>query len=346
MSRSFPHLVTAAFLAALAAVLVVLNWQTISSTPEPEAATPPETAATRSQEPIAPLPQSVPQSPEFQAKAKLGQRLFSDPILSDNRTISCASCHPLGQGGMDRRRYSIGVGGALGTTNTPTVFNSGFNFTQFWDGRAATLEDQVGDPVKNPIEMASAWPEVVERLRAEPDYRAHFAGLYPEGITKASISDAIAHFERTLITPDAPFDRYLRGEYDAIDNDARQGYTLFKTYGCASCHQGVNIGGNMFQRFGVLGDYFSARGQVSTADLGRYNTTGHENDRHVFKVPSLRNVALTPPYFHDGSVERLEDAVALMARYQLGRDLSADDNRLIVAFLHTLTGRLNGEPLR
>ncbi len=328
-------------------MLVVLNWQTTSSTPTPQAFTPTEAAAGHNnQEPITPLPQNIPQSAESQAKVELGQRLFGDPILSHDHSISCASCHPLKQGGMDGRQYSAGVGGALGTANTPTVFNSGFNFTQFWDGRAATLEEQVGDPIKNPVEMASNWQEVIERLNAEPDYRARFASLYPEGITKASISDAIAHFERALITPDSPFDRYLRGEYDAIDDSARQGYALFKTFGCASCHQGVNIGGNMFQRFGVLGDYFSARGEITTTDLGRYNITGSENDRYVFKVPGLRNVAITSPYFHDGSVERLEDAVAIMARYQLGRDLSQEDSRLIVTFLHTLTGQFNGEPLR
>jgi cytochrome c peroxidase len=289
------------------------------------------------------LPRSITVSPE---KAKLGERLFNDPILSSDNTISCASCHILQLGGTDRQRTSFGVGGKRGAVNAPTVFNTAFNFAHFWDGRAATLEEQAAGPITNPVEMNMAWPEVLAKLQADPEYRADFAKVYPEGITEASVANALASYERTLITPDSPFDRYLRGEHNAIDENARRGYALFKSYGCASCHQGVNVGGNMFQRFGVMGDYFADRGNLTKADLGRYNVTGNPDDRYVFRVPSLRNVAITPPYFHDGSTEQLEEAVAIMARYQLGRELSEEDNRLIVAFLKTLTGNLDGKPLQ
>jgi cytochrome c peroxidase len=298
-----------------------------------EPVVPPE----RSNEALVPLP-PVPDLPAD--KVALGRLLFLDPRLSHDNTIACASCHDLDRGGNDGRRFSVGVGGAVGAVNAPTVLNASLNFVQFWDGRAASLEEQAAGPVHNPMEMASNWDEVVAKLRADANYRREFRRLYPEGIAPASIVDAIATFERTLTT-DSPFDRFLRGDSQAIDAKAREGYRRFKELGCASCHQGVNIGGNMFQRFGVMGDYFADRAgrqPAGSADLGRFNVTGREEDRHVFKVPSLRNVALTAPYFHDGSAPDLDHAVLIMARYQLGRELSNDDVRAIVAFLRTLTG--------
>ncbi|MCX8086167.1 MAG: cytochrome-c peroxidase [Rhodocyclaceae bacterium] len=279
------------------------------------------------------------------AKVALGERLFKEPRLSRDNSLACASCHRLEAGGVDHRPVSIGVGGAVGNINAPTVFNSALQFAQFWDGRAATLEEQAAGPVHNPVEMASNWEQVIAKLSADEGYRQAFAALYPDGITAANIVDAIATFERTLITPNARFDRFLRGEQEALTALELKGWQRFRELGCASCHQGRLLGGNMFQKFGVLRDYFSGR-PITAADLGRYNVTRREEDRHVFKVPSLRNVALTAPYFHDASAADLPQAVAVMGRHQLGRDLSHEDIEAIVAFLHTLTGEWRGKPLQ
>ena len=288
-------------------------------------------------EPLSPLPRSVEVNPR---KAALGRRLFHDPRLSADDTISCAHCHPIERGGADGLRRSAGIGGALGALNTPTVLNSHFNFKQFWDGRAATLEAQVEGPIHDPAEMGSSWEQVIGKLSADAAYLTRFSELYGAPPNQAAIADAIAAFERTLITPDAPFDRFLRGEQGAISGDQRRGYLLFKSYGCASCHQGVGIGGNLFHKMGVVRDYFADRGEVTRIDHGRFNVTGKEAHRFQFKVPSLRNVALTAPYLHDGSADTLESAVMLMARYQLGRPIPREEVALIVAFLESLTGRL------
>jgi cytochrome c peroxidase len=294
------------------------------------------------EEPLLPLPAALGYS---EAKVKLGAALFSEVRLSADNTQSCASCHDLAHAGIDRKRFSVGVGQAVGTINAPTVFNSGLNFVQFWDGRAASLEEQVPGPVHNPIEMASNWAQVLSKLKADPTYRYAFERVYQDGITAANITDAIATFERTLVTTGSRFDRYLLGERGAISELEASGYRRFKEYGCASCHQGVGVGANMYQRFGVMADYFSNR-QVGKSDLGRFNVTGLEEDRHVFKVPGLRNVAVTAPYFHDGSVATLEEAVMIMGRYQLGRDLTQEDVTAISAFLRSLTGQWQGQYLQ
>lgn len=295
-----------------------------------------------SQEPLSPLP-PAPTLPA--AKVRLGEALFFDPRLSRDDTVACSTCHDFARGGADRLRFSLGVGQAMGEINTPTVFNTSLNFAQFWDGRAATLEEQAAGPVHNPVEMASAWPEVLAKLQADANYPRVFRELYPDGLTAANLVDAIAAYERTLLTANARFDRYLQGDQQAVSAQELAGYRLFKDYGCASCHQGVNAGGNMYQRFGILGDYFAGR-TPTKADLGRFNVTGLAEDRHVFKVPGLRNVAVTAPYFHDGSVASLEEAVTLMGRYQLGRELTPDDVRAITAFLHSLTGQWQGRYLQ
>jgi cytochrome c peroxidase len=189
--------------------------------------------------------------------------------------------------------------------------------------------------------MGSNWDEVIVKLRADAHVRHEFRQIYPDGITAANIVDAIATFERVLLTQNAPFDRFLRGDQQAIDARTKAGYRRFQDLGCASCHQGVNIGGNMFQRFGVMVDYLGRPGRkqpATAADLGRFNVTGRDEDRNVFKVPSLRNVALTAPYFHDGSAATLDEAVAIMGRYQLGRDLTKEEIASLVAFLSSLTG--------
>jgi cytochrome c peroxidase len=294
---------------------------------------------------IRPIPQ-LPQAELASGKVVLGERLFNDPQISADGTISCASCHILALGGDDGRKLSVGVGGALGSVNAPTVFNSVFNFRQFWDGRAADLVEQAPGPILDPNEMASDWNIVIRRIESDAGYREAFRREYGGTISDATVSDAIARFEATLVTPDAPFDRYLNGDKNAISADALEGYRRFSDYGCISCHQGINIGGNLFQRFGVMGDYFTDRGNLTKADLGRFNITGQEEDRYVFKVPGLRNVAVTAPYFHDGSVTTLNEAVDIMARYQLGRDLSDEDRRYIIAFLESLTGKYRGEHLK
>lgn len=296
------------------------------------------TAADSSQ-PILPLPRQIQLDGR---KVELGRRLFHDPQLSKDNSVSCASCHDLGLGGTDNARSSTGVGGAQTAVNSPTVLNSGFNFVQFWDGRAASLEEQIDGPIHHPGEMASSWPEIIVKLSQDPGYAANFKAIYGAGPTAPAIKDAIATFERSLFTPNARFDRYLRGETGILTAEEKRGYELFTAFGCVSCHQGRNVGGNMYQRLGVVLDYFEDRGNISQADYGRYNVTGDEEDLHVFKVPSLRNVELTAPYFHDGSVDDLGSAVQIMARYQLGLVLGKQDLNAVVAFLRTLTGEIPG----
>lgn len=274
-------------------------------------------------------------------KVALGDRLFHDVRLSRDSSISCATCHDLAQGGADGARYSTGVDGAIGDINTPTVLNSRFQFHLFWDGRATSLEEQIDGPLHSPTEMASDWAEVLRRIAADADYRSDFERAYAEGITAETVKDAVATFERSLVTPDSPFDRFLRGDERALTREQREGWALFQDLGCVTCHQGVNLGGNSFQALSVDGRYFVDRGgEITKADLGRFNVTGLERDRHRFKVPTLRNVALTAPYLHDGTAATLEDAVRVMARYQLGVELMDDEVASVVAFLHSLTGTL------
>lgn len=268
----------------------------------------------------------------------LGKSLFNDRRLSADDTISCATCHNVQAGGDDGRKTAIGIGGAVGPINTPTVLNATFNFSQFWDGRAATLEEQVPGPIHNPIEMGTDWVQVISKLTADQELKSQFLRIYPTGITITNIVDAIATYERALVTGNSRFDQYLRGDASVFSAQEKQGYDSFMELGCSSCHQGRNVGGNMYQRFGVMGSYFEDRGNLTDADLGRYNVTGREKDKFVFRVPSLRNIEKTAPYFHDGSVESLESVVGIMAEYQLGRPVSDNQVSSIVAFLRTLTG--------
>lgn len=293
-------------------------------------------------EPIQPIPLNIDLNPN---KVVLGERLFNEPKLSHDNTVACVTCHSLKTGGADRLVHSIGINGAIGAVNTPTVFNSGFNFRQFWDGRAATLEDQIEGPTTARHEMGSNWEEVIAKLKTDPGYVATFSKLYQTGITRENIKDSLATYIRSLYTPNSRFDRYLRGDMSAITPQEKEGYRLFKEYGCVSCHQGVNVGGNLFQKFGVLEDYFANRGNLTDSDRGLANVTGDSSDMQVFKVPSLRNVELTPPYFHDGLGTTLEEAVSAMAKYQLGRQLSQTEINSIVQFLKTLTGEYQGKPL-
>jgi cytochrome c peroxidase len=279
------------------------------------------------------------------ARVALGRQLFEDKRFSGNGKLACSGCHDLSHGGADQLAFSLGAAGKPVGVNTPTVFNAALNFRQFWDGRAATLEEQIDGPLLSADEMGSSWPQALEVVRGDPQLNTAFRHNYLDGVTVPNIKDAIATFERSLATPDAPFDRYLKGQLDAISGEARHGYELFTGYGCSSCHQGRALGGNMYQKLGVMADYFQERGHETVADQGRFNITHDEADRHVFKVPSLRNVARTAPYLHDGSIATLDEAVLVMARYQLGRDLEPGDAEALVAFLTSLTGLYEGRPL-
>ncbi len=279
------------------------------------------------------------------ARVALGERLFHDPLLSGDQTVSCASCHRLNSGGVDGLAKSVGVEGRVGVINAPTVFNSGLTVRQFWDGRAASLEEQINGPVNNELEMASNWDLVLNRLRAHAEYPQLFRLAYADGLNADNVRNAIATFERSLNTPDSPFDRYLKGELDAVDEQVLAGYRLFLSFGCVSCHQGQALGGNMYARFGIMEDALGLRKSDRQANFGRFNVTGMAEDKYVFKVPTLRNVALTAPYFHDGSVSSLEEAIRVMGINQLGLEISAEDQALIAAFLRSLTGRLRGKAL-
>ncbi|MEO5784553.1 MAG: cytochrome c peroxidase [Casimicrobiaceae bacterium] len=290
--------------------------------------------ATELKEAIRPLPLDLKVDVR---KAELGRRIFVEPRLARDTSVSCVSCHDFSRGGADPRPRSLGPGGAVGGANAPTVFNSALNFRQQWSGAVGSMEEFLDRLIKNPKVFDSNWPDVIARLRTDKALVAQFNSTYADGLTDHNIIDATATFVRTLVTP-SRFDRYLRGDPNAIDPDERRGYEKFKAYGCVACHQGVNVGGNMFQKFGVMGDYFAQRGNITTADFGRFNVTNRERDKHVFKVPSLRNVELTAPYFHDASAATLEAAVDVMFKYQLGRTAPAEDKALIVKFLKTLTG--------
>ncbi len=288
------------------------------------------------EEAIKPLPQTIKIN---QQKANLGQRLFFDPRLSKDNSVSCATCHDLSQGGANHNKLSIGIYNQVGSVNVPTVYNSSFNFRQFWNGRAANLQQQAYGPVTNPKEMAGNWPDVITKLENDPSYEQMFLNVYGGQITPDNITDAISEYEKSLVTP-SRFDDYLRGNQNALTPEEKRGYQLFKFYGCAQCHGGVNIGGDMFAQMGIFHNYFKDRGGPTTdADSGLYQITKKECDRYVFKIPSLRNVGITAPYMHDGSVKTLYQAVYVMGYYELGIKIPPQDIKAIVAFLNSLTGK-------
>jgi len=294
-------------------------------------------------EAIQPVPSSVPTD---SAKVDLGKRMYNDTRLSHDGTISCATCHVLEEGGADYEdeRTSEGIYGQLGGVNAPTVYNSVFNVQQFWNGRAADLQEQAAGPPTNPVEMGCAdWDEIVSRLSEDKALVEEFNALYPgEGLTQATVTGAIAEFEKTLLTPDCPFDLYLKGDKTALSAEELAGYDAFKKNACATCHTGVILGGKSFELLGIFGDYFAHRDaaiQYNSDDDGLKGFTGNDSDLHKFKVPGLRNVALTAPYFHDGSYTTMEDAVRAMAKYELGKELPQSEVSAIVTFMKTLTGK-------
>lgn len=283
------------------------------------------------QEPIIPLVQEVLVD---EGKAELGKKLWFDPRLSKSGFISCNSCHNLSMGGSDNLPTSIGHKWQEGPINSPTVLNSSLNFVQFWDGRAADLKEQAAGPIENPKEMASTHDLVVDVIASIPGYVDEFTEVYGDGdINIDRITDAIAVFEETLITPNSRFDQWLRGDDDAITAEELAGYELFRNSGCVACHYGEGIGGASFQKMGLLEEY-----KTDNLAKGLADYTGKKSDEMFFKVPTLRNVVLTYPYFHDGQVNTLEEATQIMGRLQLGRNFSDDDVKKIVAFYGTLTG--------
>ena len=298
----------------------------------------------RAAEPIRPIDLSLPYD---EAKAALGFKLYHDTRLSIDNTVSCASCHGLNTAGVDNKPFSEGVEGKLGGVNAPTVYNAVYNFVQFWDGRATTLAEQAAGPPVNPVEMASPnFDAIVAKLNKDRKFVREFKKVYPEGISQATITDAIEQFERTLITPNSRFDKYLRGDDTAITAEELQGYELFKKYNCATCHVGKNLGGESYELMGLRKHYFADRGlELTEEDNGRFKQTGVERDRHRFKVPGLRNVALTWPYYHDGTRTSLKEAVCAMGTYQSGVELTDEEEDLIVAFLNSLTGEYQGKLL-
>jgi cytochrome c peroxidase len=277
-------------------------------------------------------------------QTQLGERLFHDPQLSHDNRQSCATCHPLDRGGMDGWPRAMALNGLARLRNTPTIFNAGLNFWFNWDGRVHTLEAHAEQLLRNPAVMNTTWPELQRKLTREVNYVSAFRAAYADGLTWHNVIAALVSFERSLTTPHSRFDAYLRGERQALTAEEQQGYGLFKSYGCVACHQGVNIGGNMFAKFGV---FQSPNGSSEEAiDSGRYDVTHRPQDIQVFRVPSLRNVAVTAPYFHDGRAPTLAVAVDTMARVQLGKTLSPEEVGLIVQFLQTLTGEYRGASVR
>jgi cytochrome c peroxidase len=277
------------------------------------------------------------------AKVALGRKLFHDPRLSRGDAVACSTCHQLQSGGADGRVRSLGSDGRPLDFNTPTVFNVSGNARLNWKGNFRTLEEQNESVLRNTRIMNANWDELLSKLRNDSDYLKDFSVIYGRSPARAHVLDALATFERSLVTPNSRFDRRLRGERGAISPEEEQGYQLFKSYGCVACHQGANFGGNLSQPFGIFDDPFNPRGAAG-AGPDRIAATGAEGGQ-LYRVPSLRNVAVTAPYFHNGYTSSLAEAVEIMGRSQLGRELSRDDVQLIVQFLNTLTGEYEGRPL-
>lgn len=283
------------------------------------------------EEPIKPIPEKIAYNKE---KAKLGKELFFDTLLSRDNSTACISCHNIYNGGADARPVSQGFGGRKGNIQSPTVLNAVFNFRQFWNGRAADLYEQAEGPLNNPVEHNMTPALIKRRLQADKHYAAAFKTLYKNGVTYKNVIDAIVEFEKSLITPDSKFDLYLQSKAK-LSKKEQKGYVLFKGYGCISCHNGQNIGGNSFAKIGMFMPYPNSKEYPD-----RYALTHDPLDKNVFKVPTLRNVALTAPYFHDASKRTLKEAVKAMGLYNLGIELTKEEIDAIEAFLKTLTGKL------
>jgi len=265
---------------------------------------------------------------------ELGKKLWFEPRLSRSNFISCNSCHNLAKGGVDNLPSSIGHEWTIGPINSPTVLNAELNIAQFWNGRARDLQAQASGPIDNPKEMAFTHTLAVETLNSIPQYKNEFTKVFGnEMITIDKVAMAIAEFEKTLRTPNSPFDLWLKGDDNALNQTEKDGYKLFKEKGCIACHSGALVGGSTYQKMGLIKPYYT-----SNSDVGRSAVTGKDSDKFVFKVPTLRNISLTYPYFHDGAVWSLKEAVIIMADLQVGQKLSDDEADKITKFLHSLTG--------
>lgn len=298
----------------------------------------------RADEPLQPLPAKLPVDPQ---KVALGEKLFHDKRLSGDGTVACVSCHGLDKGGTDNQRFAKGIRDQYGDINAPTVFNAVFHIKQFWNGRAADLQEQAGGPPFNPIEMGSKdWAEVIAKLDQDQSLTTEFKAVYPTGWTGENITDAIAEYEKTLITPNSRFDQWLQGKEDALTKAEVEGYERFKAYRCVSCHVGKAVGGQSFEYMNLKKDYFAERkSEPLGSDTGLMGFTNNEADKHKFKVPTLRNIELTAPYLHDGTVATMDEAVRIMGTYLSGIDIPQGDRDLIVGFLRTLTGEFQGKKL-
>lgn len=278
-----------------------------------------------------------PENPVTEAKVSLGRMLYYDTRLSKNRTVSCNSCHDLDSFGDDGRATSKGIKDQLGGRSAPTVYNAAIHIAQFWDGRAKDVEAQAIGPVTNPIEMGMPDQDyVLKVLKSIPGYVTAFAAAFPgqdDPLTYVNVGNAIGAFERKLLTP-SPFDAFLKGDETALNDAQKQGLNLFITTGCTVCHNGMGIGGHLYQKLGLVKEW-------PTKDKGRFEATGIETDKYFFKVPSLRNITETGPYLHDGSITKLDEIVGKMAEHQLGRVLSSEDVSSIVTFLGALKGKID-----
>ncbi len=289
-------------------------------------------------EPISPIPLTITVDAE---KIALGKKLFEDPIFSKDNKLACSDCHNLEKGGADNRFRSLTNSGDLDIINTPTIYNVAFNIRFGWAGQFKTLAEQLNSSLHNSRHGNSNWEALLAKLQDSADYADAFQKIYGrQKIQRLWVEEVMIEYQKSMTTPNASFDRYLRGDSQAISETAKRGYRLFKKYGCIACHQGINVGGNMFQKIGIFGNYFKNRDEINPTDYGRFNVSGLEEDKFVFRVPGLRNVELTAPYFHDGHTRTLEEAVELMARHQLGREINEQDRDAIIAFLKTLTGEI------
>lgn len=303
------------------------------------------------------LPDKAPEpkdNPGTADKIALGKMLYFDPRLSSTGTISCNSCHNVMLGGDDNRPFSAGIEGQLGGRSAPTVWNAAFSQVQFWDGRAASLEAQAKGPVTNPVEMGMKnWKEVVARLNKIPGYKVAFKKAFGKDatISEDNAAKAIAAYERTLITPDSPYDRYVKGDKSALSARQVRGMELFAETGCQSCHSGAAFNGQtlggegFYAKFPTFADNAYARKFNLAEDSGRFQVTGQETDRNMYKVPTLRNITLTAPYFHNGSVKTLKTAVQVMAKVQLNKSLNDVEAMEIVSFLTALEGQFPEQQL-
>lgn len=293
-------------------------------------------------EPIKPIPLSIDVDPQ---KVELGKRLFEDKRLSKDGSMACRNCHYMDKGGTDGEQFSPTINGGYRSRNTPTIFNLGLYKLYGWYGMPTNLEDLSEAIIKSKKGLASDWPEIIPMLNQDSDYVRQFSAIYPDAIQPENVKNAIAEYLRSLITPNSRFDDYLRGNKNALNQQEKEGYRLFKAYGCTSCHQGVAVGANMVAPFNIFRNYLDQEKTLTQLEAGRFNKTKDEKDRYVFRVPSLRNVELTAPYLHDGSATSLEGTIDLMGRYMLGRIIPIEERKSIAKFLKTLTGQHQEKPL-